>query len=118
MIQDTDTVKGFTSGKQQSILVVQLKPKPDFFNPFETRYNGNANAALKMLNKARKDPVLGQKALLLMIDIYVNPTGGVLGGDAMENGNIGDVMANGAGGDKESLKDVALSTAETLIRVC
>ena len=81
------------------------------------RYNGNANAALKMLNKARKDPVLGQKALLLMIDIYVNPTGGVLGGDAMENGNIGDGMANGAAGDKENMKDVALNTAETLIRV-
>ena len=82
------------------------------------RYNGNANAALKMLNKAKKDPVLGQKALSLVTDIYVNPTGDVLRGDAIENGNIGDAMANGADGNKESLKDVALSIAETLIRVC
>ena len=65
-----------------------------------------------MLDKARKDPVLGQKALSLMIDIYVNHTGGVLGGEAMENRNIGDAMANGAGGDKESLMDVALSKKE------
>ncbi|CAG7732666.1 unnamed protein product, partial [Allacma fusca] len=76
-------------------------------------YSGNANSALKMLNKARKDSVYGQKALFLMIDIYVNPTGGVLGGDAMDGGSGDSALANGSGVD---LKDTALSTAETLIR--
>lgn len=80
------------------------------------RYSGNANAALKMLNKARKDPVHGSKALIAMIDIYVNPTGGVLGGDALDSSSSGDSMANGSGG-KADYRDLTLNTADTLIQV-
>jgi hypothetical protein len=68
-----------------------------------------------MLNKARRDPVHGSKALIAMIDIYVNPTGGVLGGDALDSSS-GDTMANGSG-SKADYRDLTLSTAETLIKV-
>jgi len=68
-----------------------------------------------MLNKARRDPAYGSKALIAMIDIYVNPTGGVLGGDALDSS--GDTMANGSG-SKADYRDLTLSTAETLIKVC
>ncbi|ODN01250.1 Tetratricopeptide repeat protein 21B [Orchesella cincta] len=74
-------------------------------------YSGSANMGLKMLNKARKDPVYGPKALLVMIDIYVNPTGGVLGGDALDS-----TTAESGGGDKADYRDLTLNTAETLIR--
>ncbi|CAL8141155.1 unnamed protein product [Orchesella dallaii] len=74
-------------------------------------YSGNANMGLKMLNKARKDPVYGPKALLVMIDIYVNPTGGVLGGDALDS-----TTAENGSGDKADYRDLTLNTAETLIR--
>jgi len=70
-----------------------------------------------MLNKARKDPTHGFKALLAMIDIYINPTGGVLGGDALDSSGSGDSMANGVGG-KTDQRDVTLSTADTLMKVC
>lgn len=78
-------------------------------------YSGNSNAALKMLNKARKDPVFGTKALTTMIDIYINPSGSVLGGDALDSGGQGDLLANGSG--KADYRDVTLNTADSLINV-
>jgi len=67
-----------------------------------------------MLNKARKDITYGKKALWTMIDIYVNPTGGVLGGDAMSSG---DSNSSGSS-EKGDVRDLTLNTAETLINVC
>lgn len=62
---------------------------------------------------------MGSKALIAMIDIYVNPTGAVLGGDALGDGGGG---ASGdssslANGGKADYRDVTLNTAETLINV-
>lgn len=79
-------------------------------------YSGNSNAALKMLNKARKDTVYGSKALIAMVDIYINPTGIVMGGDALETSGSGDSLANGSG-IRADFRDVTLNTAETLINV-
>lgn len=103
MILDMDIVKVFMWWQSVVRRSVQTQFLI-FLNPCDSRNNGNNNAALRKLKEAREVPVLGSKALLLMIDISVNPTGGVLGDDAMENGNIGDAMAKGLGADKESLK--------------
>lgn len=90
------------------------------------RYNGNFNTALTRLNKARGDPTFGQRAVFLMIEIYVNPTGGILGGDAMESssggGGGGEMLSlanggsGGLAGGAGDVRELAIATAETLIK--
>ena len=84
---------------------------------YMSRYNGNVNSALKMLNKARNDPVYGQKSIILIAEIYLNPTSVVLGGDAfvVDSSSSGDgSLANSSSVDS---KELTAKTVETLLRV-
>lgn len=48
-------------------------------------YTGNANAALRHFNGARRDPEWGQQAIYNMIEICLNPDDETLGSDAMDS---------------------------------
>ena len=48
-------------------------------------YAGNANDALKLFNKARKDQEWGQRAIYNMIEICINPDNQMLGGEVFES---------------------------------
>jgi len=64
-----------------------------------------------MLNKARRDPIYSHKAILLIVDIYLNPSSVVLGGDAFVT-DSGDGLTNSA-----DTKEITAKTVETLLRV-
>jgi hypothetical protein len=107
-----DTAKGYTNGKTLyehriwiGMPIVPIKC---------SRYNGNANSALKMLNKARVDPAYSQKSLILMIEIYLNPTSVVLGGEAF----VVDSSTDGSlGSGSADAKEQTAKTVENLLRV-
>ena len=74
-------------------------------------YAGNANEALKLFNKARKDPEWGQRAIYSMIEICLNPDNQMLGGEVFETVDS-DVHA-----ESRDSQEMALRTADKLLKV-
>ena len=67
------------------------------------------NDALELLNKARRDPVWGDKATVLMVSICINPDGRIIGGDTLED--------NSTLTDKQHETDMkGIATAEKLLK--
>ena len=67
------------------------------------------NEALELLNKARRDPVWGDKATLLMVSICINPDGRIIGGDTLED--------NSTLSEKQHETDMkGVATAEKLLK--
>jgi len=52
------------------------------------RFVGNPNAALKHLNKARKDSLYGYPATYDMVEICLNPDNETLGGSVFDAGTV------------------------------
>ena len=73
-------------------------------------YAGNANEALKLFNKARKDPEWGQRAIYSMIEICLNPDNQMLGGEVFETVDS-DVHA-----ESRDSQEMALRTADKLLK--
>ncbi|XP_070546763.1 tetratricopeptide repeat protein 21B-like [Ptychodera flava] len=75
-------------------------------------YIGDANAALKHFNMARKDSDWGQRALENMIEICLNPDNETVGGEAFEN--MDSEFGNST--EKQDSEALAVRTAEKLLK--
>ena len=73
-------------------------------------YAGNANDALKLFNKARKDQEWGQRAIYNMIEICINPDNQMLGGEVFES--VDSEITT----ETRDSQEMALRTAEKLLR--
>ena len=87
-----------------------LEPGLNFCKGMYEWYAGNANDALKLFNKARKDQEWGQRAIYNMIEICINPDNQMLGGDVFETVDS-DISA-----EVQNSEEMALRTADKLLR--
>ena len=87
-----------------------LEPGLNFCKGMYEWYAGNANDALMLFNKARRDHEWGQRAIYNMIEICINPDNQMLGGEVFESVDS-DVTA-----ETKDSQEMALRTAEKLLR--
>ena len=72
-----------------------------------SRYTNSINEALKELVICRKDNIWGERALLNLIDIFLNPGNETIGGEALS----GTIDSNES--SKDLIADMDLSSAIT-----
>ncbi|KAL3836422.1 hypothetical protein ACJMK2_021855 [Sinanodonta woodiana] len=78
-------------------------------------YTGNPTAALKFFNMARKDNDWGNRAIYSMIEICLNPDNETIGGEVFETVE-GDIAAQANDRDKTDSEQMAVRTAEKLLK--
>ena len=71
-------------------------------------YTHSPNLSLELLNKARRDPLWGDKATLLMVSICINPDNKILGGDTLEDSSMSE--------KQQEMVMKGVTTADKLLR--
>ncbi|XP_068157433.1 tetratricopeptide repeat protein 21B-like [Drosophila tropicalis] len=98
----------FLQRAEQACVSAQTSSGLNYCKGLYEWYNGNANAALRYFNVARRDHEWGQQAIFNMIEICINPDGDI------PNGN--DLLDVGDSGDFIESRAIALRTAERLLK--
>ncbi|KAJ3020917.1 Tetratricopeptide repeat protein 21B [Thoreauomyces humboldtii] len=105
----------FLDDAEKSSVKVHLHPGFHYCKGLYHRYTNSPNEALKEFNFCRKDTEWGERALTHMIEIFLNPDNETTGGDAMES--VADDSAAGGGGKRADSEQLAVMTADKLIKV-
>jgi len=89
---------------ERSSAKIPLSPGYNYCKGLHAWYSGNSHMALKHFNLARKDSLWGEKAVLLMIKICLNPDNETTGGEVFQNTEPESLVADRKENDMLSVK--------------
>ena len=94
----------FLEMAERSSAKIPLSPGFNYCKGLHAWYGGNSHTALKHFNLARKDSAWGEKAVLSMIWICLNPDNDTLGGEVFANSEPERLVAERKENDMLSVK--------------
>eukprot|EP01135_Chromosphaera_perkinsii_P008100 Nk52_evm16s1129 gene=Nk52_evmTU16s1129 len=106
-----EQVESFLKEAEKACPRAAIEPGLNYCRGLQARYVNKPNQAIKYFNIARKDAEWGDRAIVKMIELCLNPDKSTLGSEALEGGSSGSEEQS-----KGETEMFAVKTAEKLVK--